>query len=164
MVMKALAGTVNLLPSAIRKRLFVALGLSQRAMTLGVRILVQNEEGHILLVRHTYVSGWFLPGGGVERPETVQEAAVKELLEECGIEALDPLQLFHFYKNPRTSRFDHVALFTCSRWREVVAKQPDHEIAELGFFAPDELPQETTVPTRNRIAEVLNGQHRSDVW
>ena len=164
MVKKALASTINLLPSAFRKRLFVALGLSRRAMTLGVRIMVRNEEGHVLLVRHTYVPGWYLPGGAVERHETVQQAAVKELLEECNIEALDEPSLFHFYRNPRTSRFDHVAMFICTRWREVAVKKPDHEIAEIGFFAPDALPEGTTVPTRNRVAEVLNGQARSDVW
>lgn len=164
MVMKALASTINLLPSGLRKRLFVALGLSRRAMTLGVRIMVRNDEGHVLLVRHTYVPGWYLPGGGVERHETVQQAAVKELLEECNIEALDEPSLFHFYKNLRTSRFDHVALFTCTNWRQVDVKQPDHEIAELGFFAPEDLPEDTTVPTRNRIAEVLNGQRPDDIW
>ncbi|MCJ8310200.1 MAG: NUDIX domain-containing protein [Rhizobiaceae bacterium] len=164
MLRKAVSRTVNVLPSAFRKRLFVALGLSQRAMTLGVRILLRNERGEVLLVRHTYVPGWYLPGGGVERHETVQQAAIKELREECSVEALDEPQLFHFYRNPRTSRFDHVALFICDAWREIATKQPDHEIAEIGFFAPDNLPDGTTEPTRHRIAEVLNGQKPSDVW
>ena len=163
-VWKLLARLVNLLPLALRKRLFVGLGLSRRVMTLGVRILVRNDEGQVLLVRHTYVPGWYLPGGAVERGETVQQAAVKELYEECDVEALSEPSLFHFYRNPSTSRFDHVALFVCTEWRQVTIKMPGHEIAETGFFAADDLPEGTTDPTRNRIAELLNGQSVADVW
>ncbi|HYV61483.1 MAG TPA: NUDIX domain-containing protein, partial [Bryobacteraceae bacterium] len=42
-----------------------------RPMTLGVRALVVDGSGCILLVKHSYVSGWHLPGGGVEAGETL---------------------------------------------------------------------------------------------
>ena len=42
-----------------------------RAKTLGVRVLVQAEAGRVLLVRHTYLDGWYLPGGGVDGGETL---------------------------------------------------------------------------------------------
>ncbi|NKB51165.1 MAG: NUDIX domain-containing protein [Rhizobiaceae bacterium] len=154
----------NLLPSAIRKRLYVGIGLVWRAMTLGVRILVRDEQGRILLVRHTYVSGWYLPGGGVERGETIQQAAQKELMEECGVEADEPPALFHLYRNPSTSRFDHVALFVCSKWHQSHVKTPDHEIAEIGFFDYDDLPEGTTRQTKDRLAEILRDQPISDIW
>ena len=38
-----------------------------RGMTLGVRAACFNADGQIFLVRHTYVPGWYMPGGGVER-------------------------------------------------------------------------------------------------
>src|SRR6187200_446523 len=41
-----------------------------RGMSLGVRALVRDENGRILLIRHSYAPGWLLPGGGVERGET----------------------------------------------------------------------------------------------
>ena len=162
--MRLLFRSINYLPSGFRKRLFVALGLVRRAMTLGVRVFVRDEQGRILLVRHTYVAGWYLPGGGVERGETIQQAVRKELLEECAIEAIDEPQLFGVYRNPRTSRYDHVALFVCSNWQQLNDKEPDHEIAELGFFDYENLPEGTTIPTRNRLAELMENQPVSDIW
>jgi len=55
-----------------------------RAVTLGVRALVIDGRS-VFLVRHTYRSGWFLPGGGVERGESPEAAVVRELREEGGI-------------------------------------------------------------------------------
>jgi hypothetical protein len=47
--------------------LFHAHARRTRGMTLGVRGLVTDAEGRVLLVEHTYMPGWYMPGGGVER-------------------------------------------------------------------------------------------------
>src|SRR5947209_20552564 len=82
-----------------------------RAMTLGVRALVIDEAGRIFLVKHSYVSGWHLPGGGVEAGETLRQALVRELREEGNIELTGPPQLHGMFFNVRASSRDHVALF-----------------------------------------------------
>ena len=45
-------------------------------VTLGAQAAVIDEHERVLLVRHTYTNGWFLPGGGVKRDETVEEALI----------------------------------------------------------------------------------------
>jgi ADP-ribose pyrophosphatase YjhB (NUDIX family) len=135
-----------------------------RAMTLGVRAFVIDGQGRIFLVKHSYVSGWHLPGGGVEAGETLTEALARELREECNIEPTGPPRLHGIFFNNRDSRRDHVALFVVREFRQSAAPVPDHEIVAHGFFAPGELPDDTTAGTRARIGEVLGGAPISERW
>ena len=135
-----------------------------RAMTLGVRALVIDEQGRIFLVKHSYVSGWHLPGGGVEAGETLEQAVVRELREEANIEITEPPQLHGIFFNDRMSRRDHVALFVVRAFRQLAAPVPDREIVAHGFFAVDRLPNDTTAGTRARIIEVLGGAPMSARW
>jgi len=135
-----------------------------RAMTLGVRALVIDEEGRVFLVKHSYVSGWHLPGGGVEAGETIGEALARELQEEGNIEMTTPPQLHGLFFNDRDSRRDHVALFVVRAFRQLAAPVPGREIVGHGFFALDALPNDTTAATRARIIEVLGGAPVTERW
>jgi ADP-ribose pyrophosphatase YjhB (NUDIX family) len=135
-----------------------------RAMTLGVRALVVDESGRIFLVKHSYVSGWHLPGGGVEAGETLTQALARELREEGNIELTEAPQLHALFFNDRDSRRDHVALYVVRGFRQAAAPVPDREIMAHGFFAVDALPNDTTAATRARIIEVLGGAPVSERW
>ena len=149
--------------AGLRARAFVALGLARRAMTLGVKVLV-TDGAQVLLVRHGYVPGWHLPGGGVERGETVWDAAAKELAEESTVRATGAMALFGFYRNARTSRFDHVALFVLREFDVGAAWKPNMEIVESRFWPLDALPDDTVESTRLRIAEVIEARPPSPDW
>ncbi len=157
---------VTLSPIArLRGKLFHFYFRLKRPMTLGVRAVVHDEKaGTVFLIRHTYVPGWQLPGGGVETGETLLEALAKELREEGNIELDGVPQLFAMYFNKRMSKRDHVALYVCPEFRQTSVKLPDHEIAESGFFPIDQLPYGTTRATRKRLAEVFGNSDVQTIW
>lgn len=149
----------------LRARLFHLYFLLSRPMTFGVRAIVREPEtGRVFLIRHTYVPGWQLPGGGVEPGETALHALGRELMEEGNIELLAEPRLVSLHFNRNASRRDHVALYLVERYRQASPKLPDREIAEAGFFTPDDLPDETTPATRRRLAEALGTAAGSPFW
>ena len=135
-----------------------------RGLTLGVRGLVIDETRRIFLVKHTYVRGWHLPGGGVELGETLAAAVARELMEEGNIEVTERPVLHGMFYDPRFSRRDHVACFVVQSFRQSAPPAPNYEIAAAHFFALDELPGDTGAGTRARIAEVLLGAPLSERW
>ena len=123
-----------------------------------------DEEGRVFLVKHSYVAGWHMPGGGVEAGETLVAALVREMLEEGNIALDAPPRLYAIYYNRRVARRDHVALYVVRSFRQIAPPQPNREIIAHGFFAPDALPEGTTEATRRRLAEVLAGEPVSELW
>ena len=149
----------------LRARLFHLYFLITRPMTLGVRGLVHDAaQNSVFLIRHTYVPGWQLPGGGVELGETAAEALERELGEEGNISLTAPPVLKSLHFNRRASRRDHVALYLVESFRQTTPKLPDREIAEAGFFPLDRLPDGTTPATHRRIAEIFGGAPASPDW
>jgi 8-oxo-dGTP pyrophosphatase MutT (NUDIX family) len=149
----------------IRARLFHGYFLLSRPMTLGVRAIVHDRNEHkVFLIRHTYVPGWHLPGGGVEKNETAVQALIRELAEEANLQLLAPPLLRSLHFNRHASPRDHVAVFLVEDFRQHVAKAPDREIAETGFFAVDALPEATTPGTRRRLAETFGDAAVSEYW
>lgn len=147
---------------ALLTPLFRAWWRLKRPMTLGVRGIAQDAQGRVLLVRHTYVGGWHLPGGGVERGETAETAMRKEFAEEAGLAVEGPLSLIGVYLNT-VFPGDHVLVYRAHAWRSC-ASDSEGEIAEYGFFARDALPADTRPAVISRLREALDGAPISPVW
>jgi 8-oxo-dGTP pyrophosphatase MutT (NUDIX family) len=146
------------------RRVFHLYWRFSRGLTLGVRALVLDDQGRVFLIKHSYVSGWHLPGGGVEPGETLRQALARELMEEGNIELLERPPLYALYYHPSVSDRDHVALFVVRDFRQTSVPKPNHEIVAHGFFAIGEMPNDTTKATRARIAEVTMGMPVSERW
>jgi len=135
-----------------------------RGLTVGVRALVIDGTDRVFLVKHSYVAGWHLPGGGVEPGESLMTALTRELREEGNIELSDQPVLFGIYFNRRISRRDHVALYIVRSFHQSAPPQPNKEIVAHGFFSLSALPEDTTRGTRARISEFFDGRQPSELW
>ncbi|MDE2597419.1 MAG: NUDIX domain-containing protein [Sphingomonadales bacterium] len=105
----------------------------------GVRVLVRDRQGRVLLVRHSYGSGsWMLPGGGLKRGEDPIAAGRREVLEETGCRLQAPVLVAEFAEPIRgvPSRVDLVAGL-CDDSPRIDGR----EIVEASFYAPDDLPE-----------------------
>ncbi len=148
----------------LRQRAYLLYSRFTRGMTLGARGAVLRADGHVLLVKHGYVPGWYLPGGGVEPGETFAGALERELLEEGCVRLEGPAELFGIYLNRRISSRDHVAVYVCRAWRLDPALTRSREIIDAGFFDPRKLPADATDATRRRLAEILDGATATADW
>jgi 8-oxo-dGTP pyrophosphatase MutT (NUDIX family) len=146
------------------RRLFHLYWRFARGMTLGVRGVVLDADKKVFLVKHSYVSGWHLPGGGVEVGESFAEALLRELIEEGRIEILGEPRLHGIFFNSHVSPRDHVAVYVIENFRQDRAPLPNREIVATGFYPADALPPDTTLGTRLRIAEVLHGTAVIPTW
>lgn len=139
-------------------------GRRSRGMTLGVRALLV-ADGSVILVRHTYTPGWYLPGGGVERGESAAEALRREVREEAGMRLTGAPELFGLYRNAAADPRDHVAFFVCRDFEPVVEhRRPKAEIAGHAAFPVDALPADATKATRARIREYLDAAAPAEDW
>ncbi len=146
------------------RRIFHLYWRFARGMTLGVRAVVLDRDNRVFLVKHSYVSGWHLPGGGVEAGETFGDALRRELVEEGRIEVLGEPALHGLFLNSHVSRRDHVAVYLIRNFSQDRLPEANREIIACGFFEANALPVETTKGTRLRIAEVLESREPISTW
>lgn len=68
----------------VRRRVFGWL----RIRTRGVKVMLFNDDGELLLIRNSYGNRalFVLPGGGIHRRETPEAAACREVREELGLD------------------------------------------------------------------------------
>ncbi len=132
--------------------------------TMGVKIIARDPDGRILLVKARYLEQWTLPGGGVHKRETPEDAAARELREESGvIVSPEELRLVGLLSSFREGKNDYVAVYTSDTAPGAVPR-PGGEIAEAAFFPVDVLPEATSERTRRRISEFLAGEVMRGIW
>ncbi len=127
---------------------------------VGSSIILEDEQGRILLQLRTDNNQWsFSAAGSMEPGEAPEDTARRELLEETGLTARS-LELYGVYAGPEEHHIypngDEVYnvefAYACRDWSGVPACQ-EGEVEDLRFFAPDQLPGGLSDQTRRRLAE-----------
>ncbi|MEK7071339.1 MAG: NUDIX domain-containing protein [Patescibacteria group bacterium] len=110
-----------------------------RPKSLGVKIVVENN-GKILMVRLSYAhKGWTFPGGGLEKKESFEMTALRELEEEVGIKTQHLITMGE-YSSERNFKKNTVKCFYLHT-DSTFTKIDNFEISESGWYSPDKLPE-----------------------
>jgi 8-oxo-dGTP pyrophosphatase MutT (NUDIX family) len=148
------------------RRASLGLILGLKALTtpvaLGAHAIVDDADGRVLLVRHSYRSGWHLPGGGVGAGEPPAIAVIRELKEEIGLVSSAEPQLFGLYTRKIGWASNVIALYRVSG--VALAFKPNFEIREILWADPTSPPEGTAAGTRRRLLEFVNGAPPSPYW
>ena len=75
-------GKTNLDLSRVMTGLLLSAKAVLNPVAFGVAGLILDAQGRVFLVRQTYMTGWRIPGGGIDRGETPEAALRRELKEE----------------------------------------------------------------------------------
>lgn len=136
--------------------------MTQQHPRVGVGALVRNAEGELLLARRgrpPEAGCWGILGGKVEYGETLASTVLREVKEESGfdVEILDLLCVT-----------DHIVLAEEAHWvspaylcavvgGELALREPE-AIPEIGWFAPDQLPEPLTMTAQNALTAYFAGR------
>jgi ADP-ribose pyrophosphatase YjhB (NUDIX family) len=134
--------------------------------TLGVRGLVLDCDSRVALVLHTYLDGWYLPGGGVNPGESYDRALARELSEEIGLAAFRVERVLGIYHDTVTLKDDHVVTYivrTDASAPPLKTADP-FEIQAAEWFALGNLPNDLSPATARRIAEFKAGVTGGGAW
>lgn len=124
--------------------------------TKGVRVLLVHQD-QVILVRHWYNSLWVMPGGGIKKHETPEQAAIREIKEELGIDISQLDYLLGVYSNKTENKNDEVHCFVVELETkiEIPKRKFNFEIADIVWVDIKNHPTGTSLATSKRIQEYL---------
>jgi len=125
---------------------------------LTVDVIVEVGKDRLVLIRRKNPPpGWALPGGFVDAGETVEQAAVRETLEETSLR-VELVRQFHVYSDPARDPRGHtvsVVFIGCAQGEPRAAD----DAAEARTFPVDALPQELAFDHGRILADYLNRRY-----
>lgn len=122
----------------------------------GVRLIIVDER-RVLLVSHWFAPWtWTLPGGGVGKNETAEEAALREASEETGLKVNSIAGEIGTYTGSMGER-DKLTVYYSGDFEGSLAMRPNLEIMARSWFDLDNLPEELSPGNRRRIQSYKDG-------
>ena len=130
--------------------------LQGRKGSQGARIIIVDDR-KVLLVAHWYAPWtWTLPGGGVDKSETPEQAAMREAVEETGLKVKSIAGEIGTYTGT-LGKMDKVTVFYSGDFEGSLNMVPSFEIMARSWFDIDNLPPEISPANRRRIEAYRDG-------
>ncbi|MEA3265474.1 MAG: NUDIX hydrolase [Candidatus Fermentibacteria bacterium] len=122
-----------------------------------VDAIIEMNNGIVLIERKNPPPGWAIPGGFVDRGESLLEAVKREALEETSLD-IEVLDLFHVYSRPwRDPRGDTIsAVYWCRASGKPVGGD---DAAKAVVFSEDALPENIAFDHRKIIQQFFHWRH-----
>ena len=133
--------------------------------TVGVVALTRDDEGRILVLKHTYRPDmpWGLPGGGLRAGETLEDCLRREVREEAGIE-VEIGNLLSAASHPDRKLVDMI--FECRPLpgQTIDNFKPNAEISEARWVTMDDLPKGMSRGQRRLLHVALSQTGRTGTF
>ena len=135
---------------------------TDRIFNPGVRAIILNSQGEVLLQRRTDTGNWSLPAGGVEIGETALEALQREVFEETNLNVLhaEPMALYsgleQQFEYPNGDQIQGFAVaFIIHQWNGS-PRADGEEGVEVSFWPLKKLPESLEKRHRDTLQDFQN--------
>jgi 8-oxo-dGTP pyrophosphatase MutT (NUDIX family) len=116
-------------------------------------IVFRNNNKEILLVKRRDIPIWVLPGGGVEKDETPEQAVIREVKEETGFNVAVERKVGE-YKHPKSEKVNNT--FTCTIQSGEATLSVESKA--IKYFEITNLPQMLSPYVRDLIEDALGNK------
>ena len=122
-----------------------------------VDVIIETEDGVILIKRKNPPSGWAIPGGFVDYGESLEDAVRREAKEETGLDIKLKRQ-FHTYSDPKRDPRHHTISTIYIATASGKPKAGD-DAKEVGIFNKDSLPEEIAFDHRQILEDYFSNKY-----
>jgi ADP-ribose pyrophosphatase YjhB (NUDIX family) len=122
-----------------------------------VDVIIEYENGIVLVKRRNPPPGWALPGGFVDYGESLEAAAVREAREETGLE-VELLRQFHTYSGPdRDARFHTITTVYIARGTGELRAGDD--AGKVAVFPRSSIPESLAFDHSDIVRDYFEGRY-----